>query len=210
MFSFGRKREIPLKKNWLDSLKKDISEAQLKYKEPWKQAGFAWGREEWEICRKPIAECITKPGAFLDIECSNGYLLESVLKWTSHSITPFGIDLSARLIDVAKQRLPDFSDNFFVGNANTWTTTGKFDYVRTELGYVLEESQEQYLQKLLGSLVAEDGVIILTEYRSQKDSNRNPWINDKINMWDLNVIEQKSAFLEGTEVTRVLVIAHHT
>jgi SAM-dependent methyltransferase len=192
----------------LSSLKKDISETYIKYKEPWKQAGFLLGQEEWELCKKPIAECIEKPGTFLDIGCSNGYLLESILKWNSFSIIPYGIDLSLKLIELAKARFPQFSPNFFVANAPDWSSSVHFDYVRTDLDSVLADSQEQYLHKVLNSYVALNGRLLLTEYRSKKDSAKTPWINEKIEKWDFCIIDQKSAAIENTELTRVLVITH--
>jgi SAM-dependent methyltransferase len=203
-----REREMPRNENWLSQVKKEISESYIKYKEPWKQAGFLMGQEEWDICHKPIAECIEKPGLFLDIGCTNGYLLECILKWTSDGITPYGIDLSARLIKVAKERSPKFESNLYVGNVPGWASPTKFDYVRTELDGVLEESQEQYLHKVLNTYVVQGGKLLLTEYRTKKDPPGKPWINDKVNKWGMYIADQKSAFIEGKELTRVLVFAN--
>jgi 2-polyprenyl-3-methyl-5-hydroxy-6-metoxy-1,4-benzoquinol methylase len=205
LFSF-RERKLNINEKWLNSLKKDISETYIKYNEPWKQAGFLLGQKEWEICRRPLAECIDKAGTFLDIGCSNGYLLENILKWTSHSITPFGIDLSQKLIELAKARLPQYSSNFFVGSATDWTSPITFDYIRIELESVLSDSQEQFLHKLLNSYLAPDGKLLLTEYRSKKDSAKKPWLNEKVESWGFNIVDQKSAFIENTELTRVLVL----
>jgi SAM-dependent methyltransferase len=208
MFPF-HKREMPKNDNWLSSLQKDISETYLKHNEPWKQTGFLLGQKEWEICRKPIAECIEKPGSFLDMRCSNGYLLESITTWTSYSITPFGIDISPRLIELAKTRLPQFSANFQIGSAPAWTTPVNFDYVRTELDYILVDNQEKYINKVLNSYVAPNGKLLLTEYRTKKDSSKTPWINEKVQKWGFYIADQKSAFMENSEVTRVLVLVRN-
>jgi len=209
MFLFRKKPELHLTDNWLESLRKDISETQLKYKEPWKQAGFDLGQDDWETCRKPIAECIIKDGNFLDIGCANGYLLESIMKWTTFKIVPWGVDLSPRVIAAAKARLKEFSDNFFTGSVTKWSSPIKFEYVRTELDYAVVESQEQYLRQVLNSYVSENGALLLTEYRSKKDANK-PWLNDKVNGWDFRIVDQKSAFLGSVEMTRVSVITHKT
>ncbi len=204
-----RTRKMNMTEKWLDGLKKDIDESYLKYNEPWKQAGFLMSEEAWVACRKPIADCIDKSGTILDISCSNGYLLESIVKWTAekgHTITPYGIDLSEKLINVAKTRLPKFADNFVAGSAMHWNSPIKYDYVRTELGYALEEVQEQYLQRLFSSYVAPSGKILLTEYRSKKQNPKEPWMNEKIDRWQMYIAGRASGFYEGKELLRVLVL----
>ncbi len=50
----------------------------------------------------------------LDIGCANGYLLESLVKWTSDrglAVTPYGIESSEKLIAVARERLPQYKDS---------------------------------------------------------------------------------------------------
>lgn len=202
-------RSIPLTDKWLDNLKKDIEESYLKYPEPWKQAGFTLDEAAWIACRKPLAECIDKSGSFLDISCSNGYLLECLIKWTAEkglSLTPYGIDLSAKLIEVAKTRLTKYAGNFFVGSATKWTSPVKFDFIRTELGYVLDESQEKFLYTLTNNFLAADGKLIITEYRSLKQNVKEPWSTDKIVNWDFDLVTQKSAIYERREMLRALVL----
>lgn len=208
MFSF-RERKLNLDERWLNNLKKDIDESYLRHSEPWKQAGFMLSEEDWTTCRKPIADCIQKSGTFLDINCSNGYLLESILKWTAArglEITPYGIDLSAKLIALAKQRLPKYADNLSVGTAPYWTSPVKFDYVRTEISYALEESQEQYLHRVFSSYITPGGNLILTEYRTKKENPKHPWMDEKVRKWDFDIVDQKSGFCDGKELTRVLVL----
>ena len=203
-----RDRNIPLDEKWFNSLKRDLEESYLRYPEPWKQAGFLMGEEAWEPCRKPIADCIQKSGSFLDIGCANGYLLESIIKWTSYKIAPYGIDLSAKLIELAKDRLAQYNTNLFTGSAPGWTNPVKFDYVRTDMGYVLDDSQEQYLHKVLTNYLEPDGRLLITEYRSPKEPAKTPWLNEKIQRWEFNIIDQKAGFYGGKELTRVLVIGH--
>jgi 2-polyprenyl-3-methyl-5-hydroxy-6-metoxy-1,4-benzoquinol methylase len=208
MFRF-RERKLNLDEKWLNSLKKDIDESYIRHTEPWKQAGFMMTEEDWVTCRKPVADCIQKSGTFLDINCSNGYFLESILKWTASrglSITPYGIDLSAKLIALAKARLPKYADNLVVGTAPHWTAPTQFDYVRTELAYALEEAQEQYLHKVFSSYVAPEGNVILTEYRTKKESPKTPWMDEKVRKWDFDIVYQTSGYCDNKELTRVLVL----
>jgi 2-polyprenyl-3-methyl-5-hydroxy-6-metoxy-1,4-benzoquinol methylase len=202
-------RTLPLTDKWLDNLKKELEESYLRYPEPWKQAGFMEDEKAWIECRKPIADCVDKSGAFLDIACSNGYLLECLVKWTAErglQLVPYGLDLSEKLIAVAKTRLAAYSSNLVVGNATKWLSPVKYDFVRTELGYVLDESQEQYLQKVFSNFLSPDGKVIITEYRSKKQNTKEPWSTDKIVNWDFEVVKKVSAIYEKKELLRVVVL----
>lgn len=117
---------------WFEENKKNLEESYLKHQEPWKQSGFSGPEERWITCRKPIAGCINKQGTFLDIGSANGYLIECILKWAAErgfEITPYGLDVSEKLIGLARQRVPEFSGNFYVGNAFYWGPVIKFDFV---------------------------------------------------------------------------------
>jgi 2-polyprenyl-3-methyl-5-hydroxy-6-metoxy-1,4-benzoquinol methylase len=209
MMNMFKDRSMPLTDKWLDNLKKDLEESYLKYTEPWKQTGFMMDEKAWVECRKPIVECLDKSGSLLDIGCSNGFLLESLVKWVSEKglkLTPYGIDLSEKLITAAKARLPAYADNLVVGNANKWVSPIKFDFVRTELSYVLDESQEQYLQKIFSNLLAPDGKLIITEYRTKKQSVKEPWSTDKVVNWDFEVVKKVSAVFEKKELLRGVVL----
>jgi 2-polyprenyl-3-methyl-5-hydroxy-6-metoxy-1,4-benzoquinol methylase len=202
-------RSMPLSDKWLDGLKKDLEESYLRYQEPWKQAGFLQSEEEWIECRRPIADCIDKSGAFLDISCSNGYLLECLMKWTAErglTLEPFGIDLSEKLVAIAKNRLPRYSNNLEVANATRWTITHKFDYIRTELGYVLDDAQEQYLVKLATTFLNPDGKLLITEYRTKKQNVKEPWSTDKVINWDFNIVKTVSKVIDKKELLRLVVL----
>ena len=53
---------------------------------PRAQSGFGGDEARWEAGRRPVVELIDRDGTFLDIGCANGYLMESVVRWTSHHI----------------------------------------------------------------------------------------------------------------------------
>ena len=63
-------------KEWFARLQEMLEPSYLAAAEPWKQSGFSGPFERWVACRRPIAKCMTAPGAFLDIGCANGYLLD--------------------------------------------------------------------------------------------------------------------------------------
>jgi len=200
--------EIKLQE-WFGRLKKDLGEAYLRHKEPWKQSGFSGSEDRWIRSRKPIADCVAESGSFLDIGCANGYLLECILKWTSErglTLIPYGLDLSEKLIELAKKRLPEYVDNFYVDNAWLWTSPMRFDYVRTEVIYVPEYLQKQHIERIIDSFLTYRGRLLVTEYRSKGDPVDKPWIDEALREWGFNITKQVSGFHEDRELTRVLVI----
>jgi SAM-dependent methyltransferase len=199
----------PRQRQWFASLKKELETAYLQHDEPWAQSGFSGPEERWVACRKPIADAIEKSGSFLDIGCANGYLLECVLKWTAErglNVIPYGIDLSEKLIRLARQRLPKFQDNIFVGNGWTWQNPVRFDYVRTEIVYVPEELQRKYLERIIDSYLTDDGELLLAEYRSRKTPVNEPWLNETLENWGFKISRQLSGCYDNKELTRVWVI----
>ena len=124
-------------------------------------------RERWVSLRKPVADCVDGSGSFLDIGCANGYLLECCIEWTAArqiSIEPYGLDISEKLVNLAKNRLPGYEDNFYVGNAFTWLPPRRFDFVRTELVYVPAEYEKQYLTFLLENYLNPGGKLLVANY----------------------------------------------
>ncbi len=85
--------------------------------------------ERWMALRKPIADCMDRDGTFLDIGCANGYLSGCCLAWTAErgvQLEPFGVDLSARLIALAQERLPAYRDHFWAASAFAWQPPRRF------------------------------------------------------------------------------------
>jgi len=194
---------------WFSSLQKELEEAYLQYDEPWRQSGFSGPEERWVACRKPIADCIEESGSFLDIGCANGYLLECVLKWTAArnlTVMPYGLDLSEKLVELARQRLPQFKDNIYTGNGWSWLNPVRFDYVRTEIVYVPEELRRRYLERIMDVYLKDGGALLLAEYLSNKTPADEPWLARMLEQWGLKVINQVSGFYDNKELTRVMVI----
>jgi SAM-dependent methyltransferase len=152
---------------WFDGIRDVLETAYISHEEPWRQSGMSGPEDRWTSLRKPVADCIEHSGSFLDIGCANGYLLECVLKWTSErglSVEPYGLDLSERLVGMARERLPRYAGNFYVGNAFTWAPPRRFDYVRTELVYVPSELEGEYIRFLLDNHLGESGRLLIANY----------------------------------------------
>jgi SAM-dependent methyltransferase len=195
--------------HWFSSQQKEIYDTYLQHNEPWKQSGFSGPEERWVKCRKPISDCIEKSGSFLDIGCANGYLLECILKWTAAkniTITPYGLDLSEKLTELAKQRLPKYKRNIYAGNGWLWHNPIRFDFVRTEVVYVPEELQRHYIERIIDTYLADEGKLLLAEYRSRKDPVDKPWIDQTLIKWGFPITKQVSGFYDNKELTRVMVI----
>ncbi len=191
-------------------MQQELEDSYLQHEEPWKQSGFSGPEARWVACRKPIADCIEKSGSFLDIGSANGYLLQCVLKWTSPrgiNIIPYGLDLSEKLAELARHRLPQYKHNIYTGNGWTWQNPVRFNYVRTEIVYVPEELREKYIKRIIETYLADEGELLLTEYRSRKDPADKPWLDRMLEKWGLKIERQLSGFFDNMELTRVWVIA---
>jgi SAM-dependent methyltransferase len=136
--------------------------------DPRRQSGFGGDEARWEAARRPIVEAIDRDGSFLDVGCANGYLLESVVRWSEHRLEPYGLDFSPRLVALARARLPDLADRIFLGDALEWEPPRRFDFVRSELVYAPEERRPELVERLLDRLVAPGGRLIVCGYGSPR------------------------------------------
>ena len=125
----------------------------LSHDNPRAQSGN--GGDEWHYYHSHllIIEALNKSGAFCDIGCANGHLLEMVHQWasgTGFELQMYGVDISEGLIDLAQRRLPHWRDNFFIGNAHVWKPSKKFDYIHIRgEGVEYREPPEEPKRKLL-------------------------------------------------------------
>lgn len=114
----------------------DFEQAYLRTDDPRAQSGFHGSAERWEAARRPIVEAIDRSGTFLDVGCANGLLMESVVAWSDYEVEPYGLDFAPGLVELARRRLPHWADGIWLGDAATWTSPIRFDFVhaRLELG----------------------------------------------------------------------------
>jgi len=95
---------------------RDLESAYLESDDPERQSGFSGGRTRWVVERSPLVEALHREGDFLDVGCANGLLAADVMTWARGrgvSIVAHGVDLGPRLIELARQRLPQFASNFY-------------------------------------------------------------------------------------------------
>ena len=180
---------------------------------PRQQSGFGRDARDWERFRRPVVAPIGRDGTFLDIGCANGLLMESVVAWAGedgHRIEPFGLDISEKLAELARQRLPHWCDRIFVGNALVWEPPALFDFVRTELVYVPPSRRREYAERLLEGFVAPGGRLIICSYGSSRpEGGRAELLVDELQAWGLPVdrVDDAVSPEHGFVITRVVSVA---
>lgn len=198
---------------WFDANKTLLETAYMAAQQSWQQSGFGLHSQrtdaDWKTLRHPIADCIDHSGSFLDIGCANGYLLECLLQWVNECgliIDPYGLDLSEKLIALAKERLPHFAHHLYIGNAWHWTPPQTFDYVRTELVYVPSELHQQFVSLLLERYLNSHGHLLIAEYRGRQQTTPTVTIDNYLASLGFSVKFIKVGVLNGVEQTGIAVI----
>ncbi len=196
------------REEWFDALRSRLEASYLSASDPWAQSGFSGPEERWVACRRPIADCLDRGGSFLDIGCANGYLLDCIVRWAGERglrVDPFGLDLSAALVNLARERYPGLAARLFVGNALTWTPPRRFDFVRTELCYVPPDCVGTYVGRLLRQFLSPGGRLLVCHYRSRREPP-GPWDDERLRALGFPVERVRSGSHGGLESTRVAVV----
>jgi len=138
--------------------------------DPLMRSGFGGGPERWRREREPILDAIDSDGAFLDIGCANGCLLESLMEWARERglhLTPHGLDAGRQLVHEARQRLPGYVENFHVGNVWDWVPARRYKYVYMTWDCVPVYFLGATLRRVLREFVAPGGRLIIGSYGSR-------------------------------------------
>jgi SAM-dependent methyltransferase len=177
------------------------------------QSGFRRDERDWERFRRPVASAIDCDGTFLDIGCANGLLMESVASWAREGgrhVEPYGVDISEKLVELARRRLPHWRQRIFAGNAMFWEPPQRFDFVRTELIYVPDGVRRLYVERLLARHVAPGGRLIVCSYGSSRpEGQRCEPLEDEMSSWGLPV-EQVTKYVSsehGFVITKVVSVS---
>jgi hypothetical protein len=179
---------------------------------PRQQSGFGRNERDWERYRRIVTAPIDRDGTFLDVGCANGLLMESVARWTAedgHRIEPYGVDISPRLADLARGRLPHWKARIFTGNALVWIPPFRFDFVRTEMMYVPSHLRRRYAERLLEEVVADHGCLVVCAYGSSRpEGNRAEELVGELQNWGLPVADfyDVTSPDHGFVVTRVVAV----
>ncbi|HEY5951443.1 MAG TPA: class I SAM-dependent methyltransferase [Kofleriaceae bacterium] len=113
-------------------------------------SGHTGTAADWEYSRGIVAELIDRDRevTLLDVGCANGLLMESIARWCPN-VEVYGLEIAPELAARARERLPQWADRIFVGNALRWQSPRRFDVVRTGLEYVPRARRRQLVEHLL-------------------------------------------------------------
>lgn len=172
---------------WHRELAAVIVPAYLAGENPRAQSGSSGDDADWAHKRGLIADAVDRSGAFLDVGCASGYLMETLGRWCQnrgHVLEPYGLDIAPELADLARRRLPHWKERIFVGNAINWVPPRRFDFVRTGLEYVPPRRQRDLVVRLLRDVVAADGRLIIGTYSEERDETRaEPSEEERVAQW---------------------------
>jgi hypothetical protein len=136
--------------------------------------------------------------------------MESVVEWAGekgHVIEPYGLEISEKLANLARQRLPDWRDRIFVGNALFWDPPAQFDFVRTELVYVPPARRREYVERLLERHVARDGCLLVCAYGSSRpEGTRAELLLDELLGLVIQRVDDVVHPEQGFVITRVVTV----
>jgi hypothetical protein len=184
----------------------DIEAAYLAADDPRGQSGFRGDQAAWRRYREPILEAIDHEGTLLDIGCANGLLMESLVAWALERgirIEPFGLELSARLAALARDRLPHWSERIYQGDAMLWSPPQRFDFVRTELVYAPDDERPPYVRRLLDDVVAPSGRLVVCGYGNASRNDPAAPVGRMLREWGFAVEgEAEGRNDQGFPVTR--------
>lgn len=150
-----------------------ITPAYLAAETPWGQSGKSGDAASWERARSLLVEAM-RPGAFLDVGCASGYLMECMFGWCGAAdiaCEPYGLDIAPELAELARRRLPHWRERIFTGNALDWQPPRRFDVVRTGLDYVPSRRRRALIERLLADIVADDGRLIIGVFNEERDGH---------------------------------------
>lgn len=152
---------------------------------PRAQSGHRGDEAHWERARSLIADAIHRDGAFLDVGCASGHLMECMVKWArarGFAVEPFGLDIAPELVDLARRRLPAWADRIWGGNAISWQPPRRFDFVRTGLEYVPPPRRRELVARLLRDVVAPGGRLVVGAV-NEDAARRGPWQEEFVASW---------------------------
>jgi SAM-dependent methyltransferase len=155
---------------WHHAMADLIVPAYLAGDNPRAQSGHSGDAVRWEGARRLLLDAVHADGTFLDVGCANGHLMECVQRWAGEEgtkVEPYGLEISRELADLASERLPQWRERIFVGNALDWHPARRFDFVRTNVDYAPPQRRPHLLRRLLDDVVEPGGRLIVGVFNEE-------------------------------------------
>lgn len=181
---------------------------------PRQQSGFGRDERDWKRYREAAIACVDRDGTFLDVGCANGLLMESVVGWAAergYRLEPYGLEISPRLAELARSRLPHWQNRIFQGNALDWQPPQRFDYVRTEIVCAPPTLRGQLVSHLLTHVVAPDGRLVVVSYGSSRpEGMRAELLVDELRGAGFTIarVDDTVSETHGFVITRAVTLVH--
>jgi 2-polyprenyl-3-methyl-5-hydroxy-6-metoxy-1,4-benzoquinol methylase len=157
-----------------EDMQRLLDAAYLRAETPEGGSGFGGTADDWRLARSVLCDAIERDGSFLDVGCANGRLMETIVEWCAErgmEVEPYGVDISEGLAARARERLPQWADRIWVGNALAWTPPAgiRFDVVHTLLEVVPDTRHGDLVAHLLDVAVSPGGRLLLSWYNPSDD-----------------------------------------
>jgi SAM-dependent methyltransferase len=169
---------------WFERNRRHFTGHYLAGDNPRAQSGHGGDEGRYRYTQGMLLSAIHRSGTFVDIGCANGYLVEKLVEWLEGSgsdLQVHGLDISPELVELARSRLPQWADRFFVGNALHWSPPRTFDFVCVkELGYVPRRRRRELFVHLREDCVSPGGRLILGPLTEVADA---PGIESELLGW---------------------------
>jgi hypothetical protein len=135
--------------------------------------GSGCGHDEvgWERRRRPLVDAFDRSGAWLDVGCANGHLLETLPTWVGErgfTIEPSGLELIPSVADLARRRLPDLAERIFTGDVTEWDPSRRWMFVTALTDAVPPSGLADLVLRLIDRFAEPGGRVIVSSYGSSR------------------------------------------
>jgi hypothetical protein len=131
---------------------------------------------DWRAKRQHLAIPMDHDGTWLDVGCANGYLMATLPIWCAErgvTIEPYGLELLAKVADLARNLHPDMARRIWTGSVMQWSPPRRFSYVTALEDQVPPNRLGDLIDRLLGAFVEPGGRLIISGYTDPDESVRD-------------------------------------